>query len=235
MDFSNRQVVVTGGTGALGAAVVARLVDAGATCYVPWVLPGEAESFVFKDHPQVKLTGNVDLTDQAQVDAFYQTVPDLWASIHCAGGFTMAPIGENDAASLESMLRMNTLTAFLCSRAAVLRIRKRNVRGGGRIVNVAARPALEPRIGGGMVAYTMSKAAVAAMTESLGQELAEEDIWVNAVAPATLDTPGNRAAMPNADTRKWATVEDVAEVIAFLASPSNRTVRSAVVPVYSRG
>jgi NAD(P)-dependent dehydrogenase (short-subunit alcohol dehydrogenase family) len=235
MDYNNRHVVVTGGTGALGAAVVARLVDAGATCHVPWVLPGEAGTFTLRDHAQVRLTGPVDLTDQGQVDAFYQGLPDLWASIHCAGGFTMSPMGESGAAEIESMLRMNALTAYLCSRAALLRMRARGGRGGGRMVNIAARPALEPRQGAGMVAYTMSKAAIAALTESLGQELADEDIWVNAVAPATLDTPGNRAAMPGADTRKWAPVEDVAEVIAFLASPSNRTVRGAVVPVYGRG
>ena len=106
--------------------------------------------------------------------------------------------------------------------------------GGGRIVNVAARPALEPRTGAGMSAYTASKAAVAALTAALGEELAKDNILVNAIAPSILDTPANRQAMPKANYDLWPKVEEVAATIAFLASPENVVTRSAIVPVYGR-
>jgi NAD(P)-dependent dehydrogenase (short-subunit alcohol dehydrogenase family) len=105
---------------------------------------------------------------------------------------------------------------------------------GGRILNVATRPALEWRAGAGMAAYTASKAAVAALTVALAEEVVNSGILVNAIAPSTMDTPANRQAMPDADPAAWAKVEDVAATILFLASPDNRVTRGAVVPVYGR-
>src|SRR4029077_565012 len=124
---------------------------------------------------------------------------------------------------------MNLASAFLCCRAAV---RTMKATGGGRIVNVAARPALEPRLGAGMVAYTASKAAVAALTQALAQEVAGDGILVNAVASSIMDTPGNRKDMPKADFALWPKVEEVAATILFLAGPENRVTRGAIVPVY---
>jgi len=127
-----------------------------------------------------------------------------------------------------AQLEMNLVSCFLCCAAAV-----RAMKGaGGRIVNVAARPALEPRLGAGMTAYTVSKAGVAALTGALGQEVAAAGILVNAVAPSILDTAANRAAMPTADHALWPKVEEVAATILFLASPQNKVTRGAVVPVY---
>jgi NAD(P)-dependent dehydrogenase (short-subunit alcohol dehydrogenase family) len=105
---------------------------------------------------------------------------------------------------------------------------------GGRIVNVAARPALEWRTGAGMAAYAASKAAVAALTVALAEEVVKSGILVNAVAPSIMDTPANRAAMPQADFSAWPKVEEVAATILFLASPDNKVSRGGVVPVYGR-
>jgi NAD(P)-dependent dehydrogenase (short-subunit alcohol dehydrogenase family) len=105
---------------------------------------------------------------------------------------------------------------------------------GGRIVNVATRPALEWRAGAGMVAYTASKAAVAALTVALAEEVVKADILVNAIAPSTMDTAANRKAMPKADFAAWTKVEDVAATILFLASPENKVTRGGIVPVYGR-
>jgi NAD(P)-dependent dehydrogenase (short-subunit alcohol dehydrogenase family) len=127
-------------------------------------------------------------------------------------------------------LEMNLVTAFLCSRGAVNAMTDH----GGRIVNVAARPALEPRSGAGMAAYTASKAAVVAFTIALAEEVAKLGILVNAVAPSIMDTPANRAAMPKADHAAWPKVEEVAATILFLASPQNAVTRGAIVPVYGR-
>jgi NAD(P)-dependent dehydrogenase (short-subunit alcohol dehydrogenase family) len=124
----------------------------------------------------------------------------------------------------------NLVSCFLCCRAAVRAMASK----GGRIVNVAARPALEPRAGAGMTAYTIAKSGVAALTIALAEEVAKDGILVNAVAPSIMDTPANRAAMPKADFDTWPKLENVAATILFLASPENTVTRGAVVPVYGR-
>ncbi len=232
MDFTNKNVVVTGGTGALGMAVVKTLVDAGAGVYIPAFNDEEVSRFALKDHKQVHITVGVNLTSEHQVETFYATLETLWASVHIAGGFAMAPLSETSADDFQQQMNMNALSAFLCCREATKVMRKSA--GGGRIVNVAARPGIEPRTGAGMVAYTASKAAVAALTQALGEELAADDILVNAIAPSILDTPANRAAMADADFSTWPKVDEVAATIVHLASPENKVARSAVVPVYGK-
>jgi NAD(P)-dependent dehydrogenase (short-subunit alcohol dehydrogenase family) len=232
MPFDGRQVVVTGGTGALGAAVVGALIEAGAICHVPWRDEREVASFAYRDHKQVKLFGPLELTDETALRRFYDGIPDLWASIHIAGGFAMSPVAKTDKAALMHLLDMNLVSCFLCCSAAINAIARSGQ--GGRIVNVAARHGLEWRGGAGLVAYTASKAAVAAFTVALSEEVAKEDILVNAVAPSIMDTPANRAAMPKANYDLWPKVEEVAATILFLASPENRVTRGAVVPVYGK-
>lgn len=231
MDFQSRHVVVTGGTGALGLAVVGALLQSGAAVHVPYLHAAEAERFPFRTEARVRLAGPIDLASEAEVGRLYADVPTLWSSIHLAGGFAMGGIADTDRAALMRQLEMNFVSCYLCCRAAVIAMR---AGGGGRIVNVAARPALEPRQGAGMSAYAASKAAVAALTQALGEELAPDGILVNAVAPSVLDTPANRAAMPKAKHELWPKVEEVAATILFLASAENRVTRSAVVPVYGR-
>jgi NAD(P)-dependent dehydrogenase (short-subunit alcohol dehydrogenase family) len=232
MDYRNRQVVVTGGTGALGTAVVGALIEAGATCHVPYLIDQEAARFPFRDHAQVKLVADMDLAEESAVARLFDGVPALWASIHLVGGFAMAPIGKTSKADVMKQIDMNFVTAFLCCRAAVEAMTRTGA--GGRIVNVATRPAIEWRAGAGMIAYVASKAAVAALTVALAEEVVQADILVNAVAPSTMDTPANRQAMPKADFNTWAKVEDVAATILFLASPENRVTRGGVVPVYGK-
>jgi NAD(P)-dependent dehydrogenase (short-subunit alcohol dehydrogenase family) len=229
-EFSNRNVVVTGGTGALGSAVVGALLEAGAKCVVPYRDEGETKSFVHRDHKQVSLVAVKDLSDEADVATLYAGVSPLWASIHIAGGYLWAPVADTDKAALLKQLNMNVVSSFLCCRAAI----KAMSGNGGRIVNVAARQALEWRLGASQSAYAASKAAVAAMTVALAEEVAKDGILVNAVAPSIMDTPVNRKDMPKADFDKWPKVEEVAATILFLASPGNRVTRGAVVPVYGK-
>jgi NAD(P)-dependent dehydrogenase (short-subunit alcohol dehydrogenase family) len=228
--LEGKNVVVTGGTGALGQAVVARFLKAGAICHVP--------SRKAADKPaswgggQVSIVPDIDLADEEAVGRFYNAVPDLWASVHLAGGFAMAPVAETGRDEFLRMMEMNAATVFICCRAAVRNMRRTGQ--GGRIVNVSARPGLDPRKGGGMAAYAASKAAVTAITLSLAEELKNDRILVSAVAPSTIDTPANREAMPNADTSKWLSPKAAAEAIIGLASPSNMEINGAVLPLFAR-
>ena len=143
----------------------------------------------------------------------------------------MAPMRDTTAAAAAAATRHE----FRQLRAVLPRRGQRHVPArGGRIVNVSARPGLEWRSGAGMVAYTASKAAVAALTAALAEEVAKDGILVNAVAPSIMDTPANRAAMPKADYALWPKVEEVAATIVFLVSPENRVTRGAIVPVYGK-
>ena len=232
-NFSDRHVVVTGGTGALGTAVVGALLVAGATCHIPYFIEDEEKRFAHRDHPRVKLIGGANIASQTAVTRIYEGVPKLWASIHLAGGFDARPVAETDETELMGMLRTNLVTCFLCCAESVRSIRRAGG-GGGRIVNIAARPALEPRLGAGAAAYAASKAAVATLTEALAAEVLAEGIFVNAVAPSIIDTPANRASMPKATFSLWPKAEEVAEVILGLASPENRITSGAVIPVYGR-
>ena len=229
MDYSGRHVVITGGTGALGSAVVGSLLKAGATCTVPYVHEAEAQRFAHRGDAKVKLIAVTDLADEAMVAKVYAGLKP-WASIHIAGGFAPGKVADTAKAALMAQIDSNLVSCFLCCRAAV------NVMAssGGRIVNVAARPALEWRSGAGMTAYTIAKTGVAALTIALAEEVAKEGILVNAVAPSIMDTPANRKAMPKANFDIWPKVEEVAATILFLASPDNRVTRGAIVPVYGK-
>lgn len=230
LDFSGRHIVVTGGTGALGSAVVRTLLEAGASCSVTSVSEAEVERSGLRGHGRVHISMGTDLADEPAVERFYAGAAGrgpLWASIHIAGGFSMGPVENVSREQFIAQMQMNALTCFLCCREAV-----RAMRAGGRIVNVAARPALEPRQGAGMVPYTASKAAVAAITQALAEEVVGRGILVNAVVPSIMDTPANRAAMPDADHSKWAKLDDVAATVCFLASPQNTVTRGGLVPVY---
>ncbi|MGB7101680.1 MAG: SDR family NAD(P)-dependent oxidoreductase [Xanthobacteraceae bacterium] len=231
MDFRDRHVVITGGAGALGTAVVEALIASGAVCHVPCFDEAEAQRFRLRDHKQVRLTVAGNLADETAIARLYDSIASPWASIHIAGGFAAGSLREATLPTLRQQIDMNFISCLLCCRAA---IKTMTTAKNGRIVNVAARPGLEWRTGAGMVAYTASKAAVAALTAALAEEVVKDGILVNAVAPSTMDTPANRQAMPKADFSLWPKVDEVAATILFLASPENRVTRGGIVPVYGK-
>jgi NAD(P)-dependent dehydrogenase (short-subunit alcohol dehydrogenase family) len=222
LGLDGKHVVITGGDGALGHAVVQAFVAAGADCHLPILGAAGTQS-----NSGGQVTGNVNLTDESAVTAFYAGLPPLWASVHLAGGFQAKPIGDTSRSDLDRQLELNLVTAFLCCREAVKAMR---TSGGGRIVNVGARVVEVPV--GGSIAYSVSKAGVAALTRSLAVEARGDGILVNAILPSIIDTPANRAAMPTADTARWPKPDDLARAILWLASPENRLTSGALVPVY---
>jgi NAD(P)-dependent dehydrogenase (short-subunit alcohol dehydrogenase family) len=216
IDLHGRQIVVTGGGGALGRAVVDALSAAGAVCHAP-------------------RRDELDLTDEAAVAAYYGGLPPLWASVQVAGGYAGGPFVETTLADLRRQLDTNLTTCFLCCREAVRSMLGRSSRddgGGGRIVNVGSRAAVRPAAGS--LAYTISKAGVVALTQSLADEVKGSGILVNAVIPSIIDTPANRQAMPAAAPSRWPTPAEIASAIAWLASPENQLVSGALLPVYGQ-
>jgi NAD(P)-dependent dehydrogenase (short-subunit alcohol dehydrogenase family) len=221
-ELRGKRVIITGGTGGLGSAVVRAFAGAGAICEVTTRQSETSTSDAIRY--QV-----VDVGNEKAVAELYAKVADVWASIHLVGGFDMAPIADTTLDQFRRMFEINAVTCFLCCREAAKTMRKSR---GGRIVNVAARPAVSPT--GGMIAYSASKAAVASITQSLAEEVKGDGILINAVLPSIMDTPANRKAMPKADFAKWPKVEEVARAILFLASDDNALTSGALLPVYGK-
>jgi NAD(P)-dependent dehydrogenase (short-subunit alcohol dehydrogenase family) len=229
LDFNGRDVVVTGGAGALGGAVVELLLERGATVHVPLLEPALPDGTPWAGHTRVVAVPNVTLTDEAAVARFYADLTP-WASIHLAGGWAGGPVQSMTLDDYEKMHAINGITCFLACREAVRAMRAAG--RGGRIVNVVSR-AVQVHVPG-QLAYIASKAEVAAITQALACEVRDDAILVNAVAPSIIDTPANRAAMPKADHSAWPRPREIAEAIAFLASPANTLTSGALVPVYGR-
>ena len=222
-------MVVTGGTGALGAAVVRGFVQAGAvphpaieTAVPAGRLPDGGKTSFHQYRSCRRSVGQ----------SFYSKLPPLHAVVNIAGGFAYAPIADSSAQILQQQLSMNLLSCMLSCREAVANFRKSG--RGGHIINISARPALNPRQGANMTAYTAAKAAVAAFTVALAEELKNESISVIALCPSTIDTPANRADMPKADHATWVKPEAIAELIVAQCSLSDPVDSGALIPVYGR-
>ena len=223
MDFRNRTVLITGAAGNLGRAVAEQFRERGANLVLvdrAGAAPQDAGLFV-----------QADLLDQAQVDAAVKQALARFGRIdalaNLAGGFRMGPpVHETSDRDWNFLLDLNARTVLHMARAVVPAML---AQGGGSIVNVGAFAAQKGA--GHMAAYTASKAAVIRLTESMAAELREKNINVNCVLPTIIDTPENRAAMPDADPARWVAPRDLARVIAFLASDEARAVHGAALPV----
>ncbi len=233
MDFTNRVAVVTGGTGALGGAVVKDLLSSGARVAVTYRSEEEWKALKREDlGASPRLMGvKVDLTHAADVESFEREVRSLWGHIDflitVAGGFAAGKSYETDERAWDHMIDLNLRSVVNCLRTVVPMMIERNF---GRIVTVSSGAILRGG-GGGIAAYAVSKGAVRQLSEILADELKAHDIHVHCVMPGTMDTPANRGSMPNADFSKWVKTEDVARTIHLLLSDSARAVRSVSVPI----
>jgi 3-oxoacyl-[acyl-carrier protein] reductase len=220
-------VVVTGASGALGRVVAETALARGAR-----VAGMDHAAHQFAATPDRIELGGVDLSDAAQakkaIDAVVSHFGRLDALINIAGGFAFEAVAEGDPNTWRRMYALNVLTALNASRSAIPHLAASRT---GRIVNVGAMGALQA--GAGMGAYAASKAGVHRLTEALAAEW-KGKITVNAVLPSTIDTPANRASMPQADFGKWVTPQELADVILFLASDAASAVTGALLPVSGR-
>jgi len=230
---SRHTVVITGAFGALGAAVARKFARGGSRLGL--LDRAGVPDWASREFPAPHvLVGGVDLADAAAAEAAVQKVQEaaggLDVLINVAGGFRWQTLEGGDMATWELMFTMNLKTAVAVSRAALPHL---VARGGGGIVNIGAGAA--GRAAAGMGPYAASKAGVERLTEALAEEVKDRNITVNAVLPGTLDTPANRAAMPDADVTRWVHPDAVADVVAFLASPEARAVTGAAIRVFGRG
>jgi NAD(P)-dependent dehydrogenase (short-subunit alcohol dehydrogenase family) len=237
MSLSGIQAIVTGGTGALGSAVVEAFLAAGARVAVPFRRPGELEELRKTRGlgTGADLSGTIlDLTDETSVLDWFESVAEdrggLDVLVNAAGGFAGGEkVHESSWSLWQQQLDVNLKTAVLASRGAAREMVKR---GRGSIVNVSSRPAIQE--GKNVAAYAASKRAVLALTDAMAAELRDSGITVNAVLPSTIDTEANRRASPREDFSKWVKPEEIARVILFLAGPDARIVSGAHVPVFGR-
>ena len=223
--FADRTVVLTGASGNLGRAVAAAFADAGANLALLDVRPGS----IRENARQIFV--RTDLLDARSVQAAVGEILRRFGRIdvlcNLAGGFRMGPpLHETPAQDWDFLFDLNARTVFHAASAVVPAMLKS---GGGKIVNVGAWAAQKGAAQ--MGAYIASKSAVIRLTETMAAELRERNINVNCVLPTILDTPENRAAMPDADPRRWVAPQDLARVILFLASDAARAVHGAALPV----
>jgi NAD(P)-dependent dehydrogenase (short-subunit alcohol dehydrogenase family) len=224
-DFAGATVVVVGAGAGLGAAVVQAFLGAGARV----VATSRGRADHLPAHERLRLAP-LDAGEEATVAAFFAGLDALDALVNVVGGYDAGqPLTDLDLATLERQLSLNLRPAFLLTRHA---LRAMQAAGHGRIVHVASRAAVER--GRNAFAYSASKQAVVRLVEAAAAENAHLGITVNCVLPSIIDTPANRAAMPDADFARWPTPEQVARVLLFLASDESALVSGAAVPVYGR-
>jgi NAD(P)-dependent dehydrogenase (short-subunit alcohol dehydrogenase family) len=232
-SLRGRVAIVTGGAGALGGAVTSRLLAEGAHVSVPLELAAHGDALRGRTAPAHQDRLSMEVVDVTDLDAMTRFADaagrrhgrvDILVAI--VGGFAGGALCETDRATWDRMLAMNLTATFVAARAAVPHM---VTAGRGRVVTIGSRAVVPP--GPGIIAYTTAKAGVIAFTQALARELAPHGITVNCILPSTMDTPANRAAMPDSDRQGWIPVESVADAIAFLVSDASGHVTGALLPV----
>jgi NAD(P)-dependent dehydrogenase (short-subunit alcohol dehydrogenase family) len=228
----DRSALVTGGTGGLGGAVVARLLADGWRVVVPWVAAHELERV--ERRPGLELV-EADLFEPDAVAAAVrlaagESSAPLRALVNLVGGFAQgARVAETPVEQFEAQLRLNLRPTYLATQAALPHL---VAAGGGAIVCVGSRAAVQPF--SGAAGYAAGKAAVIAFAQAVAVEYRDERVRCNAILPSVIDTPANRASQPDADHSRWVAPAEIARVVRFLCSEDSAPVSGAEVPVYGR-
>jgi NAD(P)-dependent dehydrogenase (short-subunit alcohol dehydrogenase family) len=228
---TQRAVLVAGGTGALGGAILRELLEAGHRVTATWLVESERERAEAELGDREALTlVQADLMTTEGAEAAVAATPGIGAVVNLVGGFAMGPLAhEIDPDEFERMLRLNVRPGICLVNAAFPRLLEA---GGGAYVGVSARPAVKPFAGA--AAYVTAKAAVLAFVQALDADYAKRGIRANAILPSVIDTPANRRAEPDADHSRWVRPGDIAHVVRFLVSDDASVTSGAAIPVYGR-
>ena len=236
--LQDKVAIITGGTGALGRAVADRFLSEGAKVAIPYIIDAEVpllEQRLGGRFAQSNLlVSKVDVADAGQLGKFVdETVKKFGridALVNLVGGFWGGkPIAETTVDEWQAMFDLNLKPTFLCCKAVVPIMQKNKY---GRIVSVSSRTGLTGA--GEFAAYAIAKGAIKTFTASLAEEVLNDNVMVNAIAPSTIDTEANRKAMPKAKHENWVKPAHIAQTLAFLSSDQNQVTSGVVVPVYGR-
>lgn len=227
-----RTVLITGGTGGLGSALVERFLSQGERVLITDIRPADP-AFLERPPGQHLEAFMINGTDPEDVQRLAREIQSRFGCldvlVNTVGGFYAGSLAETPESVLDQMLNLNLRSCYITTRALLPLLQAAPA---GRVIHIGARQAL---LGGPQAtAYALAKAAVVNFTQSLAQELRDTSVTVNAVVPSIIDTPANRASMPDADFSRWVKPADLAHVIAFLAAPESQAVSGAVIPVYHR-
>jgi NAD(P)-dependent dehydrogenase (short-subunit alcohol dehydrogenase family) len=228
-------VIVTGGSGGLGQAVVTRLLEDGWRVVVPWIVERELERLAAHDRLQLMRADlfEPDSAHELVVAAASDPSRPLRGLVNLVGGFA-APgrVHEVPIEQFDSQLRLNLRATYLVTRAALPAMLANEPPARGSIVCVGSRAALRPFPGA--AGYIAAKAAVIAFVQALAVEYRDDGVRCNAILPSTIDTEANRAAMPQADYSRWVAPAQIAPVIAHLLGEDSAPISGAAIPVYGR-
>ncbi|HKV91523.1 MAG TPA: SDR family NAD(P)-dependent oxidoreductase [Candidatus Angelobacter sp.] len=231
--FSNKVVLITGGTGGLGRAVTLSFLHEGASVIASYFIKDEADAMRDAVGPSAHLELlPLDATDEtacrALVDGIVARHGRLDILVNTIGGYVGGKaLWETDPKTFQLMLTLNLHAGYNLARAVVPAMLRQK---SGAIVNIAAKAAFEHAAGA--AAYAASKSAALALFDCLAQDVKGKGVRVNSVLPSIIDTEPNRKAMPDADFFKWPKPEEIAQVILFLCSNEARLVHGAAIPVY---
>ncbi len=231
-----RVIVLTGGTGGLGTAVVRRLANRGYRFAVTYLVPDEAHRFekevgIDKDR---LLLSRVDATNTSEINEFMNQVVERFGAVHIVcclvGGWAGGrDVEETDDVRFDRMIDVNLRSAFATLRAAIPHLKKN---GWGRILLIGSRAAVDAPAG--QAAFNAAKAGVVALGMTVAQELEDTGITANVIMPSVIDTPATRKALPFADYINWPTADEIAAVIEFALSDASAVISGAMIPVYGR-
>jgi NAD(P)-dependent dehydrogenase (short-subunit alcohol dehydrogenase family) len=226
-------LIVTGGTGGLGQGVCRELLAAGHPLVVTWVVERERDRMAELFAGSAMELRRVDVLDAEAMTALAGEVEGgagLAGLIHLVGGYHDGdPVATLDLEAWDRQMELNLRSLAVAMRAVMPALLRA---GEGRVVAVSSRAAVRPFAGAS--AYAASKAGVIAAVAAAAKEVEDDGITVNCVLPSVIDTPGNRAAMPDGDPSRWVRPEEIGAVIRFLCSPGAAAVNGAAIPVYGR-
>jgi len=228
----SRTILITGATGNLGGAVLKKFLE---NDFQIAALVSDRRTNSLKATAKLK-TFPLDLLDENKVQKAVKQAVEIFGNIDMAvltaGGFAMGDLASTDQEELNKMYRLNFLTSYHLARQVFLQMQEQE--DGGQVIFTGSRPAIHPGTAGGMVSYAFSKSLVFRLAEIINEEGKSSGITASVIVPGTIDTPQNRAAMPDVDFTTWVSASDIADNIYHLSTPAGKQLRESIIKVYGK-